>query len=86
MENNFFKDLINKSAEFKNMQTELNKGNAPDIGGVIDFITKLPNELDTVLDGMSATEKKKLEPMLKELKEKSSLTNILNSIKAETEK
>ena len=86
MENNFLKDLINKSAEFKNMQTELNKGNAPDISGVIDFITKLPNELDTVLEGMSKAEKKKLEPMLKDLKEKSSLTNILNSIKAETDK
>jgi len=83
MENNFLKDLISQSVKFKEMQKDVLDGKAPDIGNALDFITSLPNEIENITKGMSKAEKKKLEPFMKELKEKSSLSNILNSIKTE---
>lgn len=86
MGNNILEDLIKQSAQFKDLKKDLENGNIPDISGMFEMITKLPNMLDDSVSKLSKAEQKKLAPMLNKLKKEASLENIFSKINADKTK
>lgn len=80
MENNFLKDLLKQSSEFKKMQSDIESGKTPDITSAISFLTSMPNNLKEQFKGLKGENKKEADKLLKKIEKMSSLENIIKSM------